>query len=225
MKCDNCKEKCPQEELACEIAKGRLYATDEVIRLQKELEEYRAIGTIEEFKALKKGPSGDLIKRQDAINAVAQLYRYESDRMTALQEVPTFSTQEIRNKTIAEFAERLKERYPLTAKGFGQIINDGIHKDIDEIAEQMKGRCGMIGLNNKHFTNGNSDNLEKAIESLDQFTKNWCMNCKETEEKNDLIFRCGECNFCDEKGGCCIKSFVLDKTDEPTKDFGAMGWH
>lgn len=30
----------------------------------------------------------ELIKRQDAINAVAKLYRYESDRMTALQEVP-----------------------------------------------------------------------------------------------------------------------------------------
>ena len=40
-KCDNCAEKCSQAELACEIAKGRMYATDEVIRLQKELEEVR----------------------------------------------------------------------------------------------------------------------------------------------------------------------------------------
>lgn len=38
MKCDKCTEKCPQEELACEIAKGRMYATKEVIELQKELE-------------------------------------------------------------------------------------------------------------------------------------------------------------------------------------------
>lgn len=32
-------------EEANEIAKGRMYATNEVIRLQKELEQYRAIGT------------------------------------------------------------------------------------------------------------------------------------------------------------------------------------
>ena len=31
---------------------------------------------------------GELIKRQDAINAVMQNYCYESDRLTALQELP-----------------------------------------------------------------------------------------------------------------------------------------
>lgn len=41
MKCDNCTEKCPQAETANEIAKGRMYATDEVIRLQKELQAYK----------------------------------------------------------------------------------------------------------------------------------------------------------------------------------------
>ena len=41
MKCDKCTEKCPQEELACEIAKGRMYATKEVIELQKELQSYK----------------------------------------------------------------------------------------------------------------------------------------------------------------------------------------
>ena len=34
-KCHLCTEKCPQEELACEIAKGRMYATNEMIKLQK----------------------------------------------------------------------------------------------------------------------------------------------------------------------------------------------
>lgn len=41
MKCDNCAEKCPQAETANEIAKGRMYATDEVIRLQTELQTYK----------------------------------------------------------------------------------------------------------------------------------------------------------------------------------------
>ena len=39
--CKYCTEKCPQEKLACEIAKGRMYATDEVIKLQKELQRYK----------------------------------------------------------------------------------------------------------------------------------------------------------------------------------------
>lgn len=37
-------------EEANEIAKGRMYATNEVIRFQKELEQYRAIGTVEECR-------------------------------------------------------------------------------------------------------------------------------------------------------------------------------
>lgn len=47
-KCEYCTGKCPQEELACEIARGRMYATDEVIRLQKEVETIRA-KAIDEF--------------------------------------------------------------------------------------------------------------------------------------------------------------------------------
>ena len=39
--CKHCIKKCPQEELACEIAKGRMYATNEVIKLQKELQRYK----------------------------------------------------------------------------------------------------------------------------------------------------------------------------------------
>lgn len=79
-----------------------------------------------------------------------------------------------------------------------------------------------------NYTQGNEDNLEKAVEGLDQFTKNWCMNCKETEEKNDLTFRCSECNFRKKTGDigiCLIKEFVMDKTDDMPIDFGAMGSH
>lgn len=37
----------------------------------------------------------ELIKRQDAIDAVAKQYSYESDRLTALQEVPVINPTEI----------------------------------------------------------------------------------------------------------------------------------
>lgn len=36
----------------------------------------------------------EYIKRQDAIDAVGKAYRYESDRMTALQEVPVADVRE-----------------------------------------------------------------------------------------------------------------------------------
>lgn len=39
--CHLCTSKCPQEELACEIAKGRMYATKELIECKKELAEAR----------------------------------------------------------------------------------------------------------------------------------------------------------------------------------------
>lgn len=75
------------------------------------------------------------------------------------------------------------------------------------------------------FTNGNADNLERAVEGLDIFAKNWCMNCKETEAQNNLVFRCGDCNFAGELGECNIKKFVVDKTGDMPIDFGSMGSH
>jgi len=71
----------------------------------------------------------------------------------------------------------------------------------------------------------NSDNIDKAIQGLDQFTKNWCMNVKETEEKNDLVFRCEQCEFSGEFRICKIKKFVIDNIGDMPTDFGAMGSH
>lgn len=76
-----------------------------------------------------------------------------------------------------------------------------------------------------NYTQSNEDNIQKAVEGLDQFTKNWCMNVKETEEKNDLVFRCGECNFRAELGICRIKEFVTDKLGDMPTNFGSMGSH
>ena len=60
MKCDYCTEKCPQAETICELAKGRMYATNEVIKLQKQLEEYK---TLEEQGLLLRLPCkvGDIV--------------------------------------------------------------------------------------------------------------------------------------------------------------------
>ena len=73
----------------------------------------------------------------------------------------------------------------------------------------------------------NQDNVHKAIDGLNAFTKNYCMNVKETIEKQDLVFRCKDCIFSGKKnnGKCLIKEFAYDNDAEYTRniDFGAMG--
>ena len=36
--CENCNEKCPQAEMAHEIALGRMYATQELVRMVKQVD-------------------------------------------------------------------------------------------------------------------------------------------------------------------------------------------
>lgn len=71
----------------------------------------------------------------------------------------------------------------------------------------------------------NKDDIEKAIEGLNTFTHNWCMNCKETDEKNGLVFRCGECEFSTKEHNCLVKSFAHRHSNNVPSDFGAMGLH
>lgn len=114
---------------------------------KRELEQYRAIGTVEEFKALKE-QNAELHCEFQSINATMDLFE-----------------KEIKVKVIDEFAERLKERIvgmqmaelqgedicPCAENGKEcPYINQDIGcqycarehtiKEIDEIAEQMKGK-------------------------------------------------------------------------------------
>lgn len=70
----------------------------------------------------------------------------------------------------------------------------------------------------------NKDDLEKAIYGLDIFTKNWCMDCEQTKKKNELTFRCEECEFCREGERCMIKCFAFGhEHNYPMSGFGSMG--
>lgn len=72
----------------------------------------------------------------------------------------------------------------------------------------------------------NNDNITEAIHGLDIFTKNWCMNCAETDKTNDLVFRCKECDFSADKGICLIKKFATNhESNYNMDDFGSMGSH
>lgn len=97
---------------------------------------------------------------------------------------------------------------------------------LDETIEIVKGGGMDMKNNMKCYTQGNADNIDKAVEGLDIFTKNWCMSCAETEKTNDLVFRCKECDFAEESGSCRIKGFVnKHKSNYPLDDFGSMGRH
>lgn len=78
-------------------------------------------------------------------------------------------------------------------------------------------------MNMKEFTRGNEDNLEKALDGLGQFCHNWCMNCKETEAKDDLVFRCKECNFLNEDESCEIKKFITKNCKGDYGRYTSMG--
>lgn len=70
------------------------------------------------------------------------------------------------------------------------------------------------------FTQGNSDDLIKAVQGLDQFCKNWCMNCDETIKTDDLVFRCDGCVFRNpENEDCYVKKFISEHHTE-LKDLG-----
>ena len=59
----------------------------------------------------------------------------------------------------------------------------------------------------------NEDNIDKAVEGLSQFCHSFCINVKETNKQQDLIFRCEECCFREENGICKVKVFLNSHTD------------
>lgn len=58
------------------------------------------------------------------------------------------------------------------------------------------------------YTEGNTDDINRAIEGLTQFCHSWCMDCEKTKALDKPIFRCKECNFQNALGYCAIKVFV-----------------
>lgn len=73
----------------------------------------------------------ELIKRQDAINAVMQNYCYESDRMTALQELPVITDEKIRNEAIINYSVAVLAEVTERAKQEDAPIYEG-DKEVDQ---------------------------------------------------------------------------------------------
>ena len=108
MRCHVCTEYCPQEELACEIAKGRMWATQELVK-------YEQIGTVEEFKSLKS-------KKE---------HNYDNcHNLTCKNKSRELGYNQGYNKAIDEFLAEIKAHI----KMFGSAYIE----DIVKLAEQMK---------------------------------------------------------------------------------------
>lgn len=77
----------------------------------------------------------------------------------------------------------------------------------------------------KAYRQRNKDDIDKAVYGLDIFTKNFCMNCKETDNSNDLVFKCKNCQFQAEDRKCLVKVFVSKhEHNYPLGNFGSMGY-
>ena len=66
------------------------------------------------------------------------------------------------------------------------------------------------------------EDVKKSVVLLDLFTKTFCRYAADYERFDNLKFRCDECPFSLENGGCKVKIFKC-KFAPDYKDFGAMG--
>lgn len=135
------------ENLGESDVKEMTYDFDRAIKALEEIQEYRAIGTVEELKFIKQWKS----------DVVEGFCKYDASSLEELVE-------NVRNKAIDEFAHELKERLkgmqmaelqgedvcpcgetgkecPYINQDIGcqYCAREQAIKDIDEIAEQMKG--------------------------------------------------------------------------------------
>ena len=60
---------------------------------------------------------------------------------------------------------------------------------------------------------------QQAVEALDKFTK---IYCRDNSVKDDLVFRCKQCEFEMLNGKCLVKVMAY-KLCPDYKDFGSMG--
>lgn len=67
-------------------------------------------------------------------------------------------------------------------------------------------------------TYNNKDDMNAAIEGISMFCHSYCMNCAETEKKNDLVFRCRECPFSEEDHTCKVKIFLNKYATQEQRD-------
>lgn len=74
----------------------------------------------------------------------------------------------------------------------------------------------------ERYSNRLKNDFHKAVEALDLFTKEFCMDVEKMNAENDLFFMCKQCPFEAENDDCLVKKFK-SKFCPDYKDFGCMG--
>lgn len=81
----------------------------------------------------------DLIKRQDAIDVVGKLYRYESDRMTALQELQVVNIDSLLRERKSIYQKRANRAYEQEQKAKCLLQDKPDREDIkDDLTQCIK---------------------------------------------------------------------------------------
>lgn len=84
----------------------------------------------------------NLIKRQDAIEVVAKSYKYESDRMTALQELPVFNVDAVK--------EQVCDEIRCIMDTYCGSLPDDVYSELEtleqETVEEIFKACGSYGM-------------------------------------------------------------------------------
>lgn len=74
----------------------------------------------------------------------------------------------------------------------------------------------------ERYSNRLKNDFHKAVEALDLFTKEFCMDVDKMNKENDLFFMCKKCPFEQPNETCLAKKFKNEFAPD-YKDFGAMG--
>lgn len=61
----------------------------------------------------------------------------------------------------------------------------------------------------------NDTDIRNAVNALIFFRNSFCLDVKETEQKNEPVFRCNKCSFRNKDNKCDVKQFLSKyATDE-----------
>ena len=72
------------------------------------------------------------------------------------------------------------------------------------------------------YTNRCKNDFHKAVEALDLFTKEFCMDVDRMNAEEDLFFMCKKCPFETVNKDCLVKKFKSQFCPD-YKNFGSMG--
>lgn len=140
----------------------------------------------------------ELIKRQDAINAIIQNYCYESDRLTALQELATTTEEKIKTDAIMNYSVAVLAEVAESARQEDAPIYEG-DKEVDRWVRLSDVEDAINRLAN--YEDAEEQGFADCAKDLDKIKRSAFMSgieaakgiewTKESEEIERVLKECG----------------------------------